>query len=94
MFDNIKETTKFGIDRLDWMAEILGILCFEEEDLKILDKNVKSTKAWLEDQIKRELTPVEYKDFLQGCLNYTKSEPASNERLSAINYLTDIDFIK
>lgn len=88
MLINTKLTNRIGFDRLDIMVHFLPVL--ESENI---EKDMNELKSFISDQIKRELETEEEINLYDGLINYVSSEPATDERSEAMNYLFDFHFL-
>ncbi len=93
MYDHFTKelTTKFGIDRLRLMLFFMPLL--EANSSKKADRTLNRLKSFLVQQIKRGITAKENLDLLQGCYEWVKSDAQTNERLKAMDYLFDLEFL-
>ena len=88
LFDDFKTETKYGIQTLDVMVRFIKIL-----NAKKCQSRLDSFKAWLCSQIKRGITEQENLKLMQGILNYIQSDLGTDERLEAMKYLFELDFL-
>jgi hypothetical protein len=84
-------TTKYGIDRTKLMIRFIPII--EAKTEKAIDREINKMKSFLVQQIKRGITPQENIALLEGVRNYIISDSATNERMAAMKYLFNLDFI-
>lgn len=85
-----KLKTRFGIDRTFLMLNIMSIIDCTELNYK---SNLDKLKKFINDGIKREMSSAELIGLYKGILNYVKSEPMTNERSEAVEYLLEVKFI-
>lgn len=86
------KTSKHGLDKLRLMIRFIPVIeCTERGNL---DKELNKLKSYLVSQIKRGTTPQEEINLLQGFRNYFNSEPGSNDRTTAMDYLFDLKFLQ
>ena len=93
MFEDILELeikTKSGLDKLELMVRFISII--ETKKSKV-DNESNRTKSWLVQQLKRGLTPSEEVNLMQGILNYIQSDGETNERIEAMKYLFEAEFL-
>lgn len=84
-------TTKYGIDRTKLMIRFIPVI--EAKTEKEIDKQLNRLKSYLVQQLKRGITPQENIALLEGIRNYIISDSATNERMAAMEYLFNLDFI-
>lgn len=99
MFTDLETKNKFGIDKLELMIEFMGIMTVGDNPLDdISDQKIEALllklKTFLEQKIKRDFTSKEYIDLMEGLVNYTASDPGTNERINSLEYLFNLDFIE
>lgn len=82
------ETSKYGIDKLDFMVRFIRVL--EGEQTK---EEYALFKLWLRSKLKRELTNKEEYNLAKCILDYIRSEESSNERLESMQYLFSLKFL-
>ena len=85
------KTKNGGFDKLNVMLSFMPVL--EAIDEKELDNGLVKLNSFIVELIKRELTPQEEIGLLQGCKNYVGSDCATNERIEAMNYLFELEFL-
>lgn len=86
-----KFKTKFGIDKLMVMVNLINVIEFRE--VSEIQENLIEFENFIAEGIGREMSPVEKINLYQGIINYNKSEPETNERMDAMNYLFELKFI-
>jgi hypothetical protein len=86
-------TTNGGLDKLEVTILFLPILTSDGEDLDEVKKDIDKLIKFLSDGFKREITPEERIAMLEGCKNYVNTEPATNERYAAMEYLFNLKFL-
>lgn len=79
---------KYGIDPVKIAINFMDVL-----DGHKMRQSYDRFKSYLVSQIKRGITDQEEFDLAKGILNYVKSEPGSDERLTAIKYLFELQFL-
>ena len=84
--DNPK--TKDGIDKLELMVRFIGVL-----DANNLANEYDDFKSWLNSNLNRKMTNIEEINLAKGILRYIKSDEGTNERLEAMEYLFNTDFL-
>jgi len=84
--DNPK--TKDGIDKLELMVRFIGVL-----DANNLANEYDDFKSWLNSNLNRKMTNIEEINLAKGILRYIKSDEETNERLEAMEYLFNTDFL-
>ena len=84
--------TKFGIDQLDVAIMLLPII--ESRGNHQASKALNRFKSFLVQKLKRGITSTEEINLMQGLLDYVRSEPGTNERMKAINYLNELEFLQ
>lgn len=89
--DDFENTTKHGIEKLELMVRFMSVLEIGESTA---EKEFNRFKSWMVEKLKREITPQEEFDLMQGILDYVKSDPATNERFAAMKVLFNMEFIK
>lgn len=82
--------TKHGLNKLNLMIRFFQILNAKESKI---EKELNRLKSWLVQQLKRGLKPHEELGILEGILKYIQSEPETNERMKAMNYLFEAEFL-
>ena len=93
MFEDILELeikTKSGLDKLELMVRFISII--ETKKSKV-DNEYNRFKSWLVLQLKRGFTPSEEANLMQGILNYIQSDGETNERIEAMKYLFEAEFL-
>lgn len=85
------ETTKHGINRLDFMIKMLQILEARPSKMK---SNFNKLKSFLVQQLKRGITVQEELKLSQGIADYIISDPATNERSQSMEFLFNCEFLE
>lgn len=88
---DVEEKTESGIDKLQLMVKFISVLEAEE---KKVNMEFGLLKTWLSQQLKRKITSTEEVALLEGIGDYLHSEPATPERMKAMNFLFNAKFIK
>lgn len=89
--ENMDDKTDSGIDKLQLILKFMSVLDADEVKTKV---EFGKLKLWLYSQLKRKITTEEEISLLEGILNFIRSEPATPERMTAMNYLFNAKFIK
>lgn len=84
-------TSRNGFDKLELLIEFLPIIHAEDSDQ--FDTAVNAFIGYIQSEIKREISIQEHANILEGISNYIKSDEASNERMKAIKYFSEAQFL-
>lgn len=90
-FDKELKTKNFGFDKLATMLFFIPVL--EASSEKKLKKAFARLKSFLVQQLQRGITIQEDIDLMKGCQNWIMSDPGTNERFEAMDYLFDLQFL-
>lgn len=85
-----QKTTKHGLDKLSVMCHFIPVI---ESNGNSIQKELNRLKSFIVSQIKRGTNPQEELNLMQGILDYVKSDPGTNERTTAMDYLFDLKFL-
>jgi hypothetical protein len=88
---DMEDKTETGIDKLLLMVKFISVLEAEENQVK---KQFGLLKTWLSQQLKRRITNEEEIALLEGIADYLHSDPGTDERMKAMDYLFNAKFIK
>lgn len=87
---DLEPKTKNGLDKLELMVRFISVIEAEASKGKTEFTRMKS---WLVQQLKRGLTPQEEIALAEGILKYLQSEPMTNERTDAMQFLFEAKFL-
>lgn len=95
MFDfslpfDLETKTIHGIDKLDIMIHFISVI--ETKNSKVKSE-FNRFKSFLVEKLKRGLTPQEEINLAEGIVKYLQSEQETNERIKAMNYLFNLEFL-
>ena len=96
MFTDTERKTKFGIDKLSLMIAFMPVLDIDSDSKdwkEKLNESIDELKSFLSTNIKRDLTETEHVNMLKGLKDYACSDSATNERMKAMEYLFNLEFI-
>lgn len=79
-----------GIDKLEILVNYIPVLTGGSETTK---KEFTTFKSWLAEKIKRKITLHEEVALVQGIIEYINTDGETNERLAAMKYLYDLEFL-
>ena len=85
------DKTNSKIDKLLLMVRFISVIESEE---KMASRNFGQLKSWLSKQLKRKITYEEEIALLEGIADYLHSDPGIPERMKAMNYLFNAEFIE
>jgi hypothetical protein len=88
---DLETKTKFGIDKLDIVTGLLPVI--NATTKKTINYELNLFMGFLKVKIKRDISPQENINLLHGITDYVMSEPQTNERSKAMNYLFNLDFL-
>lgn len=83
--------TKFGIEKVNLMLKVIEVV--ESRGNDKLRKSIDRLKSFLVQQMQRGLTRNEEIGLLQALRDYSRSEPATDERAKSMERLFDLEFI-
>jgi hypothetical protein len=86
-FLDLELKTKHGIDKLQILVKFFPII--HDGNTSAYNK----LKSFLVCALKRGIKSEEEINMCQGIINYVNSEPGTNERLSAMQYLFNLEFL-
>lgn len=84
------KTTKHGLDKLSVICHFIPVI---ESNADSIEKRLNRLKSFIVSQIKRGTNPQEEMNLMQGILDYVKSDPGTNDRIKAMDYLFDLKFL-
>lgn len=84
--------TKHGVDKTDLMIRFMPVL--EARGSRKLRNSFNRLKSFICQQIKRGITPQEDIRLSEGILKYVQSDPGTNERFQAMDYLFELKFLE
>lgn len=82
----------YGIDKTYVLLKIMEII--EAPNVKKGKSVLNRFKSFLVQQLKRGLKQSEDLNFKKGIMAYIETDPESNERMDAINYLMELKFLE
>lgn len=83
--------TIHGISKLDIIIRFISVI---EATPGTAGFRLNRFKSFLVEKFKRGITPTENANLAQGILNYIQSDPGTNERMNAMNYLFELKFLE
>lgn len=86
-------TTKNGIDKLELMVKFMPLLITPNESEKKIKNNYNSLKSFLVSQLNRGISLSEEDNLLSGIVDYLETKEATPERMKAMEYLFNLEFI-
>lgn len=86
--EDFQAANKHNIDKFDLAYHFMKI--FDGHDP---EQEYNELKSFLQEELKRKMTPGEELNLLQLILDFNKSEPVTIERSKALNSLFQCDFI-
>lgn len=87
-FENFcAEESKYGVDKLAFMVRLVKML--DDDSPSAVD----DLQTWLENELGRELTREECLNMARGLLHLVKSEEGSQERVSLVDGIINLEFL-
>lgn len=90
---DMDSTTKHGYDKLDIVMHFMPLLNCDKSANK-LKSEYNRFKSYLVFLIKRGVTNDEEIKLNEGIIAYVKSDPGTDDRMKAMNYLFGLEFIE
>lgn len=89
----VANINKYDIDKTEMMLHFIGFLHSEKTGKNKIDIMMSKFIEFIEQNIKREMSPNESLDLYMGCLKFVKSEAGTNERMAIMDYLFNLEFL-